>query len=207
MMEYWNNEAPDGRNARNWVRFAHSPLAPRPRAPRPTRRRRKLGLFVHAGVAANWLRFARLPRVPRAWDLAPPGVRRELGLFGAFAPRPPSRRPRPTRPCREIGFVFSHDLAGRIRHNHFLIKHLPSLAPLRKLGLFRTIRPGGRARPALPATGRNPKGLAQRRRARRAERSKRECIARSGARGVSNSASLRLRARYNSCCLLSNHKS
>ena len=70
------------------------------------------------------------------------GVRRELGLFGAFAPRPPSPRPRPTRPCREIGFVFSHYLAGRVRHNHFLIKHLPSLAPLRKLGLFRTFPPG-----------------------------------------------------------------
>jgi len=86
-----------------------------------------------AAPAGNWVCLAHLPRDPRLPGPVPPGVagqigfvcttgprgeggnrrgcrcvRRELGLFGAFAPRPPSPRPRPTRRSRKLGLFVQH---------------------------------------------------------------------------------------------------
>ena len=100
----------------------------------------------------DWVRFARSSLVPLAiagnW----------LCLYNN--PRPLAHRPRPARPCREIGFVctsilqpttdyrllttdycqigfvFSPPLLRPIRHNSLSKRHLSFFWPVRKLGLF-----------------------------------------------------------------------
>ncbi len=110
----------DARDGPNWVRFAHSPRAPRPPDLAPAG---EIGFVLHVCPSSA------MPRP--TWRL------RELGSFCTFFPRP-TPRGAPAHPARpEIGFVLR---SCPIHHNSCPRKHL-ALDSLTELALFGAVTP------------------------------------------------------------------
>jgi len=153
MIEYWNNGALDGRNGRNWVRFAHFALRGPSRSSKlgsfrifrasgPCPNRPKLGSF--RTIATDWN-----GGILECWRVAATG-RARIGFVLHNRPGPGGEpqaflNPQSTIRNRRIGFVLHHRPSGSRR--------------IRELALFDTEKRdscGGRlSPPSLASLGSN----------------------------------------------------